>query len=160
MHSPIVKGIFNKTKGCAMVNITTLESKVVANCCNNYRSFLFTQLKLVEQHFNWLNLTINDKVIVGSGLLQIGSQRYNVKVSYSPFFSFRFDRIYIQGIKYHKKIHVYSDLSLCLYHPIIDMPLLKTVSLLEIIPWITEWCVHYQEWQKYGVWLGKEINHD
>jgi hypothetical protein len=126
----------------------------------NYRIFLFVQMELVKQYFNWLELSLKGRMIIGSGILEVGGKRYEVDLNYSPFLPFRFDRIYIKGIRYHYKIHVYQDLSLCLYHPVQDMPFFKTIPLVEMIPWITEWCVHHQEWQKYGVWLGKEISHE
>jgi hypothetical protein len=137
-----------------------MEDKVTIVCRKDYRLFLFAQLELVKQHFRWLNLTINGTMISGSGLLEVGGRRYQVTLSYSPFFPLRFDRIFIKGIAYHQKIHVYGDISLCLYHPVQDMHLFRTIPLVEMIPWISEWCVHYQECQKYGVWLGKEISHE
>lgn len=54
---------------------------------------------------------------------------------------------------------MYGDLSLCLYHPIIDKKPSETIALFTMIPWISEWCIHYEEWKKYKVWLGKEISH-
>ncbi|MBK0378561.1 hypothetical protein [Mucilaginibacter segetis] len=136
-----------------------MEDEVVIACRKNYRLFLFVQMELARQHFSWLKLSLNGRMISGSGVLEVGDRRYQVDLNYSPFFPIRFDRILIKGISYHPKIHVYGDLSLCLYHPVQDMPLFRTIPLVEMIPWISEWCVHYQEWQKYGVWLGKEISH-
>ena len=52
-----------------------------------------------------------------------------------------------------------KDLSLCLYHPIIDKPTFRIIPLFQMIPWISEWIVFYEQWKKYGVWLGKEIKH-
>ncbi len=137
-----------------------MENEVTLACRKDYAFFLFAQVELVKQHFSWLHLVVDGKQINGSGILKVGDERYQVALSYSPFFRFRFDRIYIKGISYHKKIHVYGDMSLCLYHPVQDVPLFRTIPLVEMIPWITEWCIHYQEWKKYGVWLGKEISHD
>jgi hypothetical protein len=138
-----------------MVNET-----VIADCKKNYNYFLFAQEALVRQHFTWLELNVISKLLKCTGVLNISGHRFDVTINYSPFFDYRFDRIYIKGITYHRKIHVYGDLSLCLYHPIQDMPLLRTIPLVEIIPWITEWCIHYLEFKKYGVWLGKEIVHE
>lgn len=129
-------------------------------CRKEYQTFLFVQLELIKHNFHWLNLSVKNKIISGSGTLEVGGRRYQINISYSPFLPFRFERIYIKGVTYHKKIHLYADLSLCLYHPVQDMPFLRTIPLVEMIPWITEWCIHYQEWQKYGVWLGKEISHE
>lgn len=130
-------------------------------CQKHYREFLFAQKSLVEIHFPWLKVSIRNKVLSGNGLLDIFGTKYNVELTFSPFYPYRFDRIYLKdaGIQFHPAIHVYRDLSLCLYHPLVDMPLLKTVALIDMVSWIPEWCVHYQEWKKYGVWFGREIKH-
>lgn len=130
---------------------------------NNWHIFLSFQKFLVEQHFDWLrlNLSTNDKSLFGRGQLIINGKKYTILLSYSPFNNFRYDRIFIENksIKYHRDIHLYSDLSLCLYHPIIDQPLFQKISLVKMIPWISEWIIFYKHWEKYGVWLGKEIKH-
>jgi hypothetical protein len=136
-----------------------VNKALVADCQKKYSSFLFVQKALAIQHFNWLKFTTVNKSIKGTGVLTISGHRFELEVNYSPYFDQRFDRIYVKGITYHAKIHVYSDLSLCLYHPLQDMPILRTIPLVEMIPWITEWCIHYLEFKKYGVWLGKEIAH-
>jgi hypothetical protein len=136
-------------------------TKVITECRKNYREFLFVQKVLVESYFPWLKVEIKNRFLIANGNLIMFGKSYNVSISFSPFYENRFDRIYIKdaGIKYSSAIHVYFDLSLCLYHPKVDMPLLKTLSLVDMVSWIPEWCVHYQEWKKYGVWLGREIKH-
>lgn len=119
---------------------------------------------MVEKYFNWLNLSIDikNKSLVGKGILNIGEKSYSIQLSFSPFFPYRYDRIFIQdkSIKYNDNIHLYAvDLSLCLYHPIIDQPVLNKIPLFKMIPWISEWIVFYEQWKKYGVWFGKEIKH-
>jgi len=137
-----------------------VNKAIKADCQKNYSVFLFVQKALAIRHFKWIDFTTINKLIKGTGVLAIAGNRFEVEVNYSPFFDYRFDRIYIKGINYHPKIHVYADLSLCLYHPVQDMPLLRTIPLAEMIPWISEWCIHYLEFKKYGVWLGKEIVHE
>jgi len=39
------------------------------------------------------------------------------------------------------------------------MPAFRTIALFNMIPWISEWIVFYEQWKKYGVWLGREIKH-
>jgi hypothetical protein len=136
-----------------------MEIELVEKCQRDYRSFLFVQSELVKRHFKWLNVFVEGKTLKGYGTLEIFGVRYKVNLRYSPFYTVRFDRIFIEDVKYHSKIHLYQDESLCIYHPTFDMPLYKTIPLVEMIPWISEWCIHYQEWQKYGIWLGKEIKH-
>ena len=144
-----------------MSHITTLENRIIEDYQKNYWINLSIELLLVEKHFEWLKLEIKGKIISGKGILKIANKNYPIELVYSPFLSNRFERIYIrdESIKYNRKIHLYGDLSLCLYHPIIDRPDFKIIPLYKMIPWITEWCVYYEEWKKYGIWLGKEIKH-
>ncbi|WP_133440908.1 hypothetical protein [Chryseobacterium salivictor] len=143
--------------------ITILEGNIRKNNQKNWFSFLLVQKALVEKHFEWLILDIDTKSrsLNANGFLNIGNKYYSIKLSFSPFHLFRYDRIFINNkpIRYNDDIHLYSDLSLCLYHPIIDQPVLRKIALYEIIPWIIEWIVFYEQWKKYGVWFGKEIKH-
>jgi len=130
----------------------------------DYYKYLCLEKYLVESHFSWLKLVLTGCMLNGEGNLEVGVRRYRVSVLYSPFFHDRigrFDIIKIEdkSIRYDKKIHLYRDMSLCLYHPVVDKPPLNIIPLVRMIPWITEWCVHYEDWKKYGVWLGKEILH-
>ena len=146
-----------------MNRITVLEDNFENDNKINWHFFLSCQKILVEQNFDWLKLILDakNKQIIGSGELLVDRKKISIILSYSPFNHFRYDRIYItdQGIKYHRDIHLYSDKSLCLYHPKIDQPLLERIPLVKMIPWITEWVIFYEQWKKYGVWLGKEIKH-
>lgn len=143
--------------------ITILEENIRKNHQKDWYIFLYVQKILMEKYFDWLELYINpkSKSLIGKGQLSIGSKNYSILLSYSPFHNHRYDRIYIDDktIKYNKEIHLYRDLSLCLYHPVIDKPAFKIIPLYKIIPWISEWIVFYEQWKKYGVWLGKEIKH-
>lgn len=143
--------------------ITILEENISKKHQKDWYIFLSIQKLLAEEHFDWVKFHINsqDKLLMGKGILNSGNRKYEIFILYSPFYSNRYDRIYIndKSIKYNKAIHLYSDLSLCLYHPKIDQPLFKKIPLFKMIPWISEWIVFYEQWKKYGVWLGKEIKH-
>ena len=143
--------------------ITILESNRIENNRKNSFIYLSVQKYLVEQYFDWLEIKIlfKESVLVGKGKLKIGNKYEQIEVYFSPFFNFREDRIFVKNrkITYNDDVHLYKDLSLCLYHPIIDQPIYGAIPLYKMIPWISEWCIHYQEWKKYGVWLGKEIKH-
>lgn len=143
--------------------ITILEEKIRKENQKNWFSFLLVQKLIVEKYFNWIDLHIDTKkrALIGTGSINLGSKYYSFKIFYSPFYKFRYDKIFINNkyIPYDDSIHIYTDLSLCLYHPIIDQPILQKVPLYKIIPWITEWVVYYEQWKKYGVWLGREIKH-
>lgn len=144
--------------------ITTLESKRVENYKKNYRLLFEIEMYYIKKSFDWLKVEIKGDILIAKGTLKIGNKSFDVEIAYSPFFfKFigRFDSIHIRGKKivYNDSIHVYSDLSLCLYHPRIDKKPAETIPLVSMIPWIVEWCVHYEEWKKYKVWLGREIKH-
>lgn len=143
--------------------ITILEATIRKKNQKDWYIFLYVQKILVEKYFDWLELRINgqSKSLIGKGILKISGRKYNVLLFYSPFHNYRYDRIYIDddAIKYSDDIHLYRDLSLCLYHPIIDKPAFDIIPLFKIVPWISEWVVFYEQWKKYGVWLGKEIKH-
>lgn len=129
----------------------------------NWFLFLTIEKHLVEKNFDWLNLYIDvdEKMLIGKGILKIDKKEYKIILAYSPFFKHRYDRIYINDkkIKYSEDNHLYIDKSLCLYHPLIDKPLLQIIPLFRMIPWISEWIIWYINWKKYGVWLGAEIKH-
>lgn len=143
--------------------ITILEGNIRKDNQKNWYSFLLVQKALVEKYFDLVHLHIDTKTksLVGKGFLTVGNKNYSIVFSFSPFNSIRYERIFVNNkpIKYNDDIHLYSDLSLCLYHPFIDQPILKKIDLYEMIPWISEWIVFYEQWKKYGVWLGKEIKH-
>lgn len=143
--------------------ITALEASRISEIKKNWCVFLNIEKALVENYFEWLDLKIHhpNKTLFGKGTLNFKNKSYDIELYYSPFLSYRYDRIYIKdkSIRYNDDIHLYKDMSLCLYHPIIDKPLLRGISLYKMIPWITEWIVLYEKYKQYGVWLGKEIKH-
>lgn len=143
--------------------ITTMEESIKKDHQVNWYSFLLVEKTMIDTNFEWIKLTIDERnrSLSGRGLLVSGNKSYKISLSYSPFYRYRYDRIYINdsSIKFNHNIHLYSDLSLCLYHPIFDKPFLKPITLYKMIPWISEWIIFYQQWKKYGVWLGKEIKH-
>jgi len=143
--------------------IIALEDNIIKSQRENSLIYLHVQKYFVEKYFSWISLEVipSERKLYGNGMLSLGTDRFHVEVNFSPFYPYRYDRIYIKdkSIKYNDNIHVYRDLSLCLYHPLIDKPLLGSIPLYKLIPRISEWCVCYKEWKKYGVWLGKEIKH-
>ena len=152
------------------ISMTVADTKmnriiITESSLDKYRkscyTFLLIDKVITEKHFDWLNLKIEDDKLIGNGNLRINSISYKIGLIYSPFLPFRMERIYVMRpqIQYHKDIHLYGDLSLCLYHPIVDNPNGEIIPLVRMIPWISEWIVYYQEWKKYHVWLGKEIKH-
>lgn len=143
--------------------ITILEDNIKKEQRKNWYLYLSIEKYLLEKYFDWIELEIDIKnmTLHGKGLLNIGSRKHEILLSYSPFYKYRYDRIYLKDstIKYNNKIHLYGDLSLCLYHPSIDKPILKTIPLYRMIPWISEWIIFHEQWKKYGIWLGREIQH-
>ncbi|MBS1572176.1 MAG: hypothetical protein JST62_07280 [Bacteroidetes bacterium] len=144
-----------------MTHIEILENSLLEDYKRSADRLLYLEKTLVEYHYSWLNLVQTKSEILGKGTIYVNGERFDVLLRYSPFLPGRFDRIFIdrKDIEFSSQIHLYRDMSLCLYHPLLDKPLFKIIPLFKMIPWISEWCVHYLEWKKYGVWLGKEIAH-
>ena len=144
-----------------MTHIEILENNIIKDYQSNSENLLRIERNLVGYHYDWIKLVQTPREIFGEGSLNVNGEYFDVLLKYSPFLPFRFDRIFItnKNIQYNSSIHVYRNSALCLYHPVFDKPLFKIIPLFKMIPWITEWCIHYQEWKKYGVWLGKEIKH-
>lgn len=142
---------------------TVMAGKIKSIHQKDWYIFLSIQKFLLEKHFEWLKLSIdkNTKTLIGSGMLNIAGKDHSILISYSSFHKYRYERIFIndKSLKYNNDIHLYGDLSLCLYHPTIDQSIFRRLSLFEIIPWISEWIIFYEQWKKYGVWLGDEIKH-
>ncbi len=124
---------------------------------------LYIEKYLLEREFKnvHVNLDVENKQLKGVAYFNVDSFEYKVKIKYSFFHVSHYDRIYIldKRIKYHREIHVYRDMSLCLYHPKVDNPLNQIIPLRDMIPWVGEWLIYYRQWKKFGVWLGKEIKH-
>ena len=140
-----------------------MEVKFLEYNRQNWLPHLVVQKYLIEKHFKWLNLKISGVSLFGEGSIWVQNKKINISLEYSPFFkSIRKDRIRITNkkIKFNHKIHVYRDLTLCLYHPTQDSPYIGMMPLFSMIPWISEWCHFYEEWKKYGVWFAPEINHN
>jgi hypothetical protein len=141
--------------------IETMADHLRKEYRKNYYLQLTLEKNLVEYYFDWLKLEIKNGILLGHGTIDVRSKRYDIKIAYSPFFGRRFDRISINNhnIKYDDRIHVYGDSTLCLYHPIFDRPAFQLIPLYKMVPWITEWCILYEDFKKYKVWLGPEVKH-
>ncbi|MEC4094168.1 hypothetical protein [Myroides odoratimimus] len=129
----------------------------------NWYSIMVIQKYLVERSFDWLELYIDvkNKKLFGKGVLLVNERKYDIVLTYSVFDQIRYDKIYINDkkIDFDRNIHLYRDLSLCLYHPILDQSYCNKISLKQLIPWISEWIVFYELWKIYGIWLGNEHKH-
>lgn len=144
------------------MNVTTiLEERMLEEIKRLYYIHLEVEADYIRKNYTWLKIYRVGKVLTAEGCLSVNDINYCVKIYYSPFYKYRMDRIYItnQKIEYNDDIHLYKDLSLCLYHLETDMPFNGIIPLHKMIPWITEWCHFYEEWKKYGVWLAPEIKH-
>ena len=138
-----------------------MEERMLEELRRLYYIHLEVEANYIRKNYDWLKVCRVGKILTAKGCVLTNGTKYCVEIKYSPFYYSRMDCIKIinQKIEYHDDIHVYSDLSLCLYHPTIDKPLNSIVPLHKMIPWITEWCHFYEEWKKYGVWLAPEIKH-
>jgi len=138
-----------------------LEAAQKRELQSNWLSLLIVEQTILEKNYSWLTTSIKRGCLFATGMLIVNEEQFDVEIKFSPFFKYRFDRVRIRnhGIKFNDEIHVYHDLTLCLYHPYYDLPYSGYMPLYKIIPWISEWCHFYGQWKKYRVWLGDEIKH-
>lgn len=124
----------------------------------------YIQKKYIEDHFNWITVFVSDGTLIGKGEIKlVGSKRksYPIILQYDPNSNrIRKEDVFIldDNIKFGKTPHLYNDNSLCLYYPYDISPFTK-LSFVDVIPWITKWLISYELWEKYGIWLDKEIKH-
>lgn len=144
-----------------MINIGIMEAQQLNILKQNIHECLSVQKYWVEQHFDWIKIKISNKKLLGEGTLVVDRQKFKVLMLYSPEYGVKMDKIWIlnQNIEFNDDIHVYSDLTLCLYHPIFDKRAFTFIPLWKILSWVSEWCHQYIQWKKYGVWMGKEVSH-
>jgi len=128
----------------------------------NSSTYLLLEKILIEQQFDWLKCLISKNELLGKGHLHSTSsgKQYQILVQYSYFNPNRFERIWViePKIKFNIKTHMYVDNSLCLYFPK-DLPDSTITPLATILPWVSEWLVKYEFWQRYKVWIGDEAPH-
>ena len=143
-----------------MKGIGTLATNKLETAQNNAFSYLLIEKLLIEDRFSWLQCHIKDTTLIGEGILWIKGKKYRVAILYSYFLPRRFDRIWIKDphITFHPDTHMYSDSTLCLYHPD-DLSIRVLTPLATMIPWIGEWLIKYEFWKKYAVWIGDEAPH-
>lgn len=144
-----------------MKGIIILEGVLIEEIKRLYYIHLEIEVDYIRKNYRWLNVDRVGKELTAYGCILVNEIKYCVEIKYCPFYPHRMDRIRIinHKIEYNDDIHVYNDLSLCLYHPTIDKPLTGVIPLHKMIPWVVEWCHFYEEWKKYGVWLAPEIKH-
>lgn len=128
---------------------------------NNTFQSLVLEKRLIDNYFPFINTKI-----VGDSLLCYG---YCQPSEYSIIYEYRIEykageypNVYptYPKIEYHDDIHLYNDLSLCLYYPK-DFSFTKESHLYNtIIPWIQEWYVFYEIYQITGKWQHPFVEHN
>lgn len=144
-----------------MNHIIIMEDSKLYLIKRNPLIHLLVEVDIIRRNYDWLKIEIVDNMILGKGSIEVDGILFEIEIKYSPSFKYRMDRITVVNhkISFNHDIHVYEDLTLCLYHPFIDKPFMRVVPLHKMIPWISEWCHFYGLWKKYGVWLAPEIKH-
>lgn len=131
--------------------------KIPGNRYNKYAVLRYQQ-KLIEQHYDYLNCRIDNKVLVCTGKLKLQncSNSYCVKIEYVAGFEPK-STIVSPVIEPCKEIHMYNDHSLCLHYPP-DMQWNEKVKIYQYtIPWISEWILYYETYLLNGnIWEGPE----
>ena len=145
-----------------MKGIGILETITRENAIKNSYSYLLIEKILIESKYDWLQCLTVGNELMGQGYLPSKSSRekYKIAVKYSYHNPGRFDRIWVAepNIKYNPETHMYCDDTLCLYYPG-DLTITRITPLAVMLPWISEWLVKYEFWEKYKVWIGEEAPH-
>lgn len=128
---------------------------------NSSYTIFFKQKYHIEKNYSYLNCNISNNQLVCYGKLQPNEfcEIYKVKIIYNRGYK---PKVFIiePKITYNDDIHLYTDNSLCLFHP---TDLIwnddKIIIANTIIPWISEWIIFYEIWKVIGKWLGDEVKH-
>jgi hypothetical protein len=89
------------------------------------------------------------------------SNIYKIKIEYKYYKNSKkkIPHVFILNPIIERPIHMYSDGSLCLYHPD-NFQWSHNCSIAKIIvPWTSTWLYFYEKWLKTKVWLGDEVPH-
>ncbi len=139
-----------------------METIMLENARKYSYSYLLIEKILIESKYDWLHCTIVGNELLGQGYLFSKSKRkkYKILIKYSYYYSSRFERVWVvePNIRYNPQTHMYFDDTLCLYYPK-DLPVTRITPLVAMVPWISEWLVKYELWEKFKVWAGEEAPH-
>ncbi|KXO01117.1 hypothetical protein LS48_01180 [Aequorivita aquimaris] len=121
------------------------------------------QKQFIEDNFPWLWTMVKDGKLLGKGKIKPNGckKEYELLVEYDINRTGRKERVFVLNdnkIQFGNTPHLYPGNSLCLYYPK-DLPLFLDLNFVDVIPWISEWLVMYELWNKYGVWLADEVKH-
>jgi hypothetical protein len=145
-----------------MKDIGILETITLENARKCSYSYLLIEKILIEGKYDWLRCVIVGNELLGQGYLfsKSSGKKYKILIKYSYHHSSRYDRVWVMepSIRYNSNTHMYYDNTLCLYYPK-DLPVTRITPLVTMFPWISEWLVKYEFWEKYKVWIGEEAPH-
>lgn len=135
------------------------------NLINDSKNYVAAhiQKQFIDHNFPWLRTMVKDGKLLGKGKIKPNGckKEYELLVEYDINRTGRKDRVFVindSKIKFGQTPHLYLGNSLCLYYPK-DLPLYLDLNFVDVIPWIPEWLVMYELWNKYGVWLADEVKH-
>ena len=122
---------------------------------------LIHEAGLLNKHYSQGHPTLKAGILRWTGELEPSevSRQYLVSLRYAPP---RHPRVFVRRprlvIDANGNLpHIYSDGSLCLHEPgqwSPGDPIAKT-----ILPWTSEWLLHYEFWLATGEWCGSGGNH-
>ncbi len=122
---------------------------------------LIREARLLKDHYPHGKATLKAGVLRWTGELQPSevSRQYLVDLRYAPP---HYPRVFVRRPKLVHDAddnlpHIYPDGSLCLHEPDQWTPgdrIAKT-----ILPWTSEWLLHYEIWRATGEWCGSGGNH-
>lgn len=116
--------------------------------------YAMMQKREIESKFSFLKCVIKNDTLICKGKFEVDSCKpYSVRIE---FRAGSFPQVYVlePNIEASSDIHIYNEGSLCLFYPG-DLKWKNTTSIAEYtIPWIYEWIMFYELYQRTGVWEG------
>lgn len=116
--------------------------------------YAMMQKREVEGKFSFLKCVIKNDTLICKGKFEVaGCKPYSIRIE---FRAGSFPQVYVlePNIEPISNIHIYKEGSLCLFYPG-DLKWKNTTSIAEhTIPWIYEWIIFYELYQRTGVWEG------
>lgn len=118
---------------------------------------LATQARALNTLDNW-SATSDGRRLVATGAVRPSalSREYRLRVEYVRGRQPKTWLVEPKMQRFEGKLpeHIYSDGSLCLYRPRYNEWTPSDFISTHIVPWISEWLLHYEAWLVSGEWYG------
>lgn len=122
---------------------------------------LILEKKLLERHYSFVSVKVVDQTLICRGAYKPTeySENYEYKIKFKIGERPKV-HVITPTIEYNDDIHVYKDLSLCLFYPNDFSFTYKSHLYNTIIPWTHEWFVFYELYLITGKWQHPHVKHN